>query len=90
MATTAKELNLSTEEKGLMRLIVDNKYEGGTNYPRATWVEIVCPNKKSKAVLKGLCDKGLVETGIGGTVAGDPYTGCWLTKKGEAVYSTLE
>lgn len=73
-----------------MRLIVDNKYEGGTNYPRATWVEIVCPNKKSKAVLKGLCDKGLVETGIGGTVAGDPYTGCWLTKKGEAVYSTLE
>jgi hypothetical protein len=41
-------------------------------------------------VLKGLCDKGLVETGIGGTVAGDPYTGCWLTKKGEAVYSTLE
>jgi hypothetical protein len=85
MNETAATTALSREERDLMRSIAMNKYEGGT-HPRAAWVEIICPDKKSKAVLKGLCQKGLAETGIGGTVAGDPYTACWLTTEGETVY----
>jgi hypothetical protein len=34
-------------------------------------------------MLDTLCQKGLVETGLGGTVAGDVYDGCWLTQKGK-------
>jgi hypothetical protein len=90
MKNTTVNADLTLEEKDLLRAIATNKYEGGTNYPRAAWVEIICPDRKGKAVLKGLRDKGLAEVGIGGTVAGDPYTACWLTEQGEALYRGLE
>ncbi|TAL31067.1 MAG: hypothetical protein EPN93_18770 [Spirochaetes bacterium] len=90
MKKNAVDASLTIEEKALLSAIVKNKYEGGNNYPRAAWVEIICPDRKGKAVLRGLCEKGLAETGMGGTVAGDFYTACWLTGEGEAVYRGLE
>ncbi|MCU0844936.1 MAG: hypothetical protein MUC76_08425 [Spirochaetes bacterium] len=89
MPATTKKLNLSTEEKGLMRLIVDNRHEDDAGRPGITRVERICPNKKSRIILKDLCGKGLAATSTGDTVAGEPYTDCWLTKRGEAVYRIL-
>jgi hypothetical protein len=34
-------------------------------------------------MLETLCQKGLTEKGLGGTVTGDVYSGCWLTQKGK-------
>lgn len=76
-------MELSAEEKDILRRIQDNPYTGGS-YQRAAWVTTVCRTKDDKAVLTELCRKGLVETGLGGTVAGDPYDACWLTLQGKA------
>ena len=75
-------MELTSEEKEMLCRIVNNPYNGGT-YNRATWIDIICPTKADKAMLETLCHKGLVETGLGGTVAGDPYDACWLTPKGK-------
>lgn len=76
---------LTEEEKGMLHKIVVNQYTGG-GFKRATWIDKVCRNAADKALLAALCEKGLVETGLGGTVAGDPYDACWLTPNGWAVY----
>jgi hypothetical protein len=75
-------MDISSEEKDMLVRIVNNQYTGGA-YKRATWIEKVCRNRADRAVLDTLCQKGLVETGLGGTVAGDPYRACWLTQKGK-------
>ena len=77
-----KQMELTSEEKEMLRRIETNPYVGGA-YQRATWIDIVCPTKADKTMLETLCRKGLVETGLGGTVAGDPYDACWLTPKGK-------
>ena len=67
--------------------ITENQFTGGA-YKRATLIEKVCRNKADRAVLDTLCGKGLVERGLGGTMAGDVYDGCWLTEKGKtSLYS---
>ena len=66
-----KQMKLTSEEKEMLCRIVNNPYHGGA-YNRATWIDIICPTKADKAMLETLCHKGLVETGLGGTVAGDP------------------
>lgn len=76
-------MELTPEEKKLLRKIADNPYSGGA-YKRATLLERVCPSRADKAMLQALCNKGLAETGLGGTVAGDFYDACWLTPKGKA------
>ena len=78
-------MELTAEERDMLRRIVDNRYTAG-GYKRATWISTVCRTGADKTVLAALCEKGLVETGLGGTVAGDPYDGCWLTPKGRAAY----
>jgi hypothetical protein len=78
-------MELTPEEKEMLRRIADNQYSGGA-YKRATWIDMVCHTKADKAVLAALCQKGLAETGLGATVAGDPYDACWLTPKGKAAY----
>lgn len=89
-AAVAKKLILSAEEKGLMRLIVDNRQGEDAIHPGSTRVERICPNKKSRAVLNDLCDKGLAAKIRADAASGEPYTDCWLTKRGEAVYRTLQ
>jgi len=76
-------MELTSEEKEMLCRIASNQYRGGA-YKRATWIDMVCPTKAGKAVLTTLCHKGLAETGLGGTVAGDPYDACWVTPKGKA------
>lgn len=76
---------LTAEEREMLRKIMDNRYTGG-GYRRATWIDMICRTAADKAVLAALCNKGLVETGLGGTVAGDPYDACWLTPKGRTAY----
>jgi len=76
-------MELTLEEKELLCKIANNPYSGGA-YKRATLLEIVCPSKADKAMLQTLCHKGLAETGLGGTVAGDFYDACWLTPAGKA------
>jgi len=76
-------MELTSEEREMLRRIVDNRYTGG-GYRRATWIDKICRTAADKAMLTALCEKGLVETGLGGTVAGDPYDACWLTPKGQA------
>ncbi|MBU2054031.1 MAG: hypothetical protein KJ936_04120 [Proteobacteria bacterium] len=76
-------MELTSEEKEMLRRIANNQYSGGA-YKRATWIDMICPTKADKAMLETLCHKGLAETGLGGTVAGDPYDACWLTPKGKA------
>lgn len=76
-------MELTSEEKEMLCKIANNPYVGGA-YKRATWIEMICPTKADKAVLATLCQKGLAETGLGGTVAGDYYDACWLTPKGKA------
>ncbi|MDD5244639.1 MAG: hypothetical protein PHU49_11550, partial [Syntrophorhabdaceae bacterium] len=70
------------EEKDMLVRIVNNEYTGG-GYKRATWIDKVCRNKEDREMLDTLCQKGLAETGLGGTVAGDTYRACWLTQKGK-------
>lgn len=77
-----EEMEITPDEKELLQRITDNQYSGG-GYKRATWVETVCPTRADRALLDALCRKGLAETGLGGTVAGDPYDACWLTPKGK-------
>jgi hypothetical protein len=78
-------MELTVEEREMLRKIVNNQYTGG-GYRRATWIEMICRTGTDKTVLAALCRKGLVETGLGGTVAGDPYDACWLTPKGRTAY----
>ncbi len=75
-------MEISWEEKDMLKKIVENQYTGGA-YRRATWIEKVCRSKRDKDVLDVLCQKGLAENGLGGTVAGDTYRACWLTEKGK-------
>ncbi|MBP1730917.1 MAG: hypothetical protein H6Q55_1346 [Deltaproteobacteria bacterium] len=76
-------MEITPEEKEMLTRIEKNQFTGGA-YKRATMIDKVCRNKADRAVLDALCQKGLVETGLGGTVAGDVYDGCWLTAKGKA------
>ena len=76
-------MDVTPEEKEMLHKIVNNQYTGGA-YKRAAFIDKVCRNKADRAVLEGLCQKGLAETGLGGTVAGDTYRACWLTEKGKA------
>jgi len=76
-------MELTSEEREMLRRVADNPYSGGT-YKRATWIDIICPTKAEKALIGTLRDKGLLETGLGATIAGDPYDGCWLTPQGKA------
>jgi hypothetical protein len=83
-------VKITSEERDMLKKIESNQYTGGA-YKRATFVDKVCRNKKDRLVLDMLCQKGLVETGLGGTVAGDVYDGCWLTPKGwEALREVVE
>jgi hypothetical protein len=75
-------MELTSDEKELLCRIANNPYTGGA-YKRATWIDIICPTKADKAVLETLRHKGLAETGLGGTVAGNAYDACWLTPKGK-------
>lgn len=77
-------MEITSEEREMLDRIEDNRYSGGA-YERATWIDMICRTANDKAVLSALCRKGLVETGLGGTVAGDPYDACWLTPKGKAL-----
>ena len=79
-------MDITPEEKEMLTRIVHNQFTGGA-YKRATFVEKVCRNKADKALLDELCRKGLVERGLGGTVAGDVYDGCWLTEMGKLAES---
>jgi hypothetical protein len=74
-------MEITSEEKDMLRRIANNQYTGGA-YKRATLIDMVCVNKADRAVLDMLCNKGLAETGLGGTVAGDTYHACWLTQEG--------
>jgi len=76
-------MEITPEEKNMLSRIANNQYTGGA-YKRATFINKVCRNKADRAVLESLCQKGLAETGLGGTVAGDTYRACWLTEKGKA------
>jgi hypothetical protein len=76
-------MEITPEEKEMLSRIANNQYSGGA-YKRATFIDKVCFNKTDRAVLDTLCGKGLAETGLGGTVAGDTYRACWLTEKGKA------
>jgi hypothetical protein len=81
-------MEISKEETAMLRKIVDNQFTGGA-YQRATLMGKVCRSKADRVILEALCDKGLVETGLGGTVAGDVYDGCWLTEKGKEAVGTM-
>jgi hypothetical protein len=75
-------MEITAEERTMLRKIVDNQFTGGA-YKRATFIDKVCRTKADRALLDTLQRKGLVETGLGGTVAGDVYDGVWLTEKGK-------
>jgi hypothetical protein len=75
-------MEISPDEHEMLRRITGNQYSGG-GYKRATWIWRVCRTEADRAVLDMLCWKGLAETGLGGTVAGDPYDACWLTPEGK-------
>ena len=77
-------MEITQEEKDMLKKILDNQYTGGA-YKRATFIDKVCRDKADRAVLDSLCRKGLAETGLGGTVAGDTYRACWLTEKGKSI-----
>jgi hypothetical protein len=76
-------MEITPEEKHMLSRILNNQYTGGA-YKRATFIDKVCRSKADRAVLESLRKKGLVETGLGGTVAGDTYRACWLTEIGKA------
>jgi len=79
-------MEITPEEKDMLRRIANNQFTGGA-YKRATFIDKVCRCKADRGLLDTLCRKGLVERGLGGTVAGDVYDGCWLTEKGKAAES---
>ena len=79
-------MEITPEERQMLRRIANNQFTGGA-YKRATFIDKVCRNKADRGVLDTLCQKGLVEKGLGGTVAGDVYDGCWLTEKVKAAES---
>ncbi|MCX8110621.1 MAG: hypothetical protein N3D15_05180 [Syntrophorhabdaceae bacterium] len=74
-------MDITREEMEMLFKIEDNQYTGG-GYRRAAWIDKVCKSKADRLILDSLCKKGLVETGLGGTVAGDTYRACWLTDSG--------
>jgi hypothetical protein len=76
-------VDITPEEKEMLGRIATNQFTGGA-YKRATFIDKICRSKADRLVLDALCRKGLVETGLGGTVAGDIYDGCWLTESGKA------
>ena len=76
-------MEITAAEKEMLTRIEKNQFTGGA-YKRATLIDKVCRTKADRAVLDALCRKGLVEKGLGGTVAGDVYDGCWLTALGKA------
>jgi hypothetical protein len=80
---------MTAEEKNMISRIANNPFTGGA-YKRAALIEKVCRTKADRTVLDTLRKKGLVETGLGGTVAGDVYDGCWLTEKGKQVLERLQ
>jgi hypothetical protein len=82
-------MEITPEEKEMLRRITNNQFTGGA-YKRATFIDKVCRNKADRTLFDALCRKGLVERGLGGTVAGDVYDGCWLTDKGKAAESDPE
>jgi hypothetical protein len=75
-------MEITREEREMLVRIVNNPFTGGA-YKRATLIDKVCLNKADRAVFDALYRKGFIETGLGGTVAGDVYDGCWLTQKGK-------
>jgi hypothetical protein len=77
-----EQMEMSRGEKELLHRIADNPYTGG-GFRRAAWIGKVCPTDADRTLLDELCRKGLVETGLGGTVAGDTYRACWLTPQGK-------
>ncbi|MEW6335298.1 MAG: hypothetical protein AB1558_13610 [Thermodesulfobacteriota bacterium] len=77
-------MELTPEELEMIDRIEVKGYSGG-GYKRAAWIDMVCRNRKDREVLCLLCEKGLAQTGLGGTVAGDPYDACWLTPQGKAL-----
>jgi hypothetical protein len=79
-------MEITPEEKEMLSRIANNQFTGGA-YKRATLIDKVCSNKADRAVIDTLCRKGLAERGLGGTVAGDVYYGCWLTEKGKIAES---
>jgi hypothetical protein len=81
-------MDITQEEKEMLSRIANNQYTGGA-YKRATFIDKACRTKAEKAVLDAICQKGLAETGLGGTVAGDTYRACWLTEKGKAAEKGL-
>lgn len=80
--STGVAMELSQDEKDMLVKIEKNQFTGGA-YRRATFIDKVCHSKEDRKLLQTLCEKGYVETGLGGTVAGDVYDGCWLTQKGK-------
>lgn len=77
-------MKVTAEEREMLVRIENNQFTGGA-YKRATFIDKVCRNKTERSTLERLCQKNLVEKGLGGTVAGDVYDGCWLTPKGKEV-----
>jgi hypothetical protein len=75
-------MEITEEEKDMLLRIENNQYTGGA-YKRATFIDKVCRNKSERALLDRICQKGLAEKGLGGTVAGDVYWACWLTEEGK-------
>ncbi|HOP85816.1 MAG TPA: hypothetical protein PLM71_09055 [Syntrophorhabdaceae bacterium] len=80
--------NLTDEEKEIIERIDLYQYTGG-GYRRASFIDKVCRKKADKEILEDLCRKGLAETGLGGTVAGDTYRACWLTEKGKIILEAI-
>jgi len=74
-------MEITSEERHMLMKIENNQFTGGA-YKRATFIDKVCRSKADRLLLETLCQKDLVEKGLGGTVAGDVYDGCWLTQKG--------
>lgn len=82
-------MELNQEEKDMLLRIQEKQFTGGA-YKRATFVDQVCCSKEDRVLLRDLCRKGLVETGLGGTVAGDVYDGCWLTQRGRELLGVVD
>jgi len=79
-------VKITEEERDMLMKIENNQFTGGA-YKRATFIDKVCRNKADRSILEDLCRKGLVEKGLGGTVAGDVYDGCWVTLQGKEALS---
>lgn len=77
-------MEITAEEKSMLLRIENNQYTGGA-YKRAAFIDKICRTKAERKMLDTLCQKGLAEKGLGGTVAGDVYWACWTTQKGKEV-----